>query len=437
MNKKMRELMAKIESKLAMAKSFKDGENKDMEGAAEKASKLYDEIDDLRKEYDLEEKAMKAEKLLIKDKADEAAEDMNKNPEDPAEKGQKGEVDSTKEFADAARKGFKSNKTMSEGVGVDGGYTVPEDIQTRIEKHKTAKSSMLDLVHVVKVKTNKGSRTFKKKSQQTGFSSVGEGGKIKAKGTPQFETIKYEIEKYGGYFPVTNELLRDSDAEIANTLIEWIGDESRVTGNVLIAGVLMEKAGVKLTGLDAIKKEINVTLGAAYSSAVCIVTNDHGLNYLDTLKDSTGRYLLSPDPGNPMKKRIAVGASFIPLEVMPKEDLPNYNVYSKTTDTSIKAGKTYYTVADEVYTAVASPVVGDIATYYEAETRTPFFLGDMKESVRFFDRQKTSIKVSDVAQVGDLNAFEQDLTLYRAIEREDVQAKDTDAWVNGYLVLGE
>lgn len=39
--------------------------------------------------------------------------------------------------------------------------------------------------------------------------------------------------------------------------------------------------------------------------------------------------------------------------------------YAKTKDAAIDANKTYYTVSDSVYTAVASPVVGDIATYYE------------------------------------------------------------------------
>ena len=48
-----------------------------------------------------------------------------------------------------------------------------------------------------------------------------------------------------------------------------------------------------------------------------------------------------------------------------------------------------------------------------------------------------TIAVSNIAQVGDLNAFEEDLTIYRAIEREDVTTRDTDAFVNGYIVAGE
>ena len=39
----------------------------------------------------------------------------------------------------------------------------------------------------------------------------------------------------------------------------------------------------------------------------------------------------------------------------------------------------------------------------------------------------TSISVSNTATIGTLNAFESDLTLYRAIEREDVTKRDSEA----------
>ena len=50
------------------------------------------------------------------------------------------------------------------------------------------------------------------------------------------------------------------------------------------------------------------------------------------------------------------------------DDMPTEEVeatYIKTADTAIVAGKTYYTKSGTKYTAVASPVVGSIANYYE------------------------------------------------------------------------
>ena len=54
-------------------------------------------------------------------------------------------------------------------------------------------------------------------------------------------------------------------------------------------GQIKTKKEVELNGLDDIKKVLNVTLGSAFKQSSRIITNDDGLQYLDTLKDSTGR----------------------------------------------------------------------------------------------------------------------------------------------------
>ena len=51
------------------------------------------------------------------------------------------------------------------------------------------------------------------------------------------------------------------------------------------------------------------------------------------------------------------------------------------------------------------------------------------------DRAKLNIMTSNVAAVGTLNAFEQDLTLFRGIERFDCKVKDSDAFVNGTITV--
>ncbi|MDB2121190.1 MAG: phage major capsid protein [Clostridium sp.] len=359
-----------------------------------------EEVKNLAKENKIEEaKAAKKELIDLQAKFDvlyDLEDEAEEKIKDKIETGEVKEVtnnkkDSTKEFANAARNGFKVNNSMSEGTPADGGYTVPEDILTRINTYKESKKSLKDLVDVEKVTTNKGQRTFKKRSQQTGFVKVGEKGKIGAKATPQFERITYEIEKYAGYFPVTNELLSDSDANITKTLIEWIGDESRITANKLILEQIETLSEVKLAGIDDIKKALNVTLGQAFKATSKIITNDDGLQYLDTLKDTDGRYLLQPNPANPMEMRLCAGATAIPIEVVPNDDMP-----TKT-------------------------------------NKIPVIIGDLKEGIKFWDRQLMNIKTSDVAVIGDLNAYEEDLTLFRAIEREDVTLKDKKAIVRGYI----
>ena len=74
----------------------------------------------------------------------------------------------------------------------------------------------------------------------------------------------------------------------------------------------------------------------------------------------------------------------------------------------------------------------DLAT---TENKIPFIIGDLKEGIKLFDRKKLNIMTSNVAVAGELNAFENDLTLFRAIEREDVVVRDADAFVNGYITV--
>ena len=378
MNKELLELLNQINLKKTEVKNLAN------EGKLEEAKKAKQELKDLQEKFD-----------LLKDITDDAAGSMREKVKDgKADPVQK--KDSTKEFADAARRGFRNS--MNEGTPADGGYTVPEDIQTRINEYREAKASLIDLVSVEPVTTNKGSRTYKKRSQQTGFTKVGEGAKIPGGSTPQFERIDYEIDKYAGYFPVTNELLEDSDANIANTLIAWIGDESRVTRNKIILGVIATKAKTTLAGLDDLMKALNVTLGQAFKATSRLVTNDDGLQYLDTLKDNDGKYILQPNPAQPMEMIVCAGATRIPVFVIPNADMPSDTATAKT-------------------------------------RKIPMIIGDLKEAVQFFDRKQLTIMTSNVASAGTLNAFEEDLTLFRAIEREDCEARDMEAIVNGEVTI--
>lgn len=382
MNKDLLELLDSINDKKAEVKKLVE-ENK-----LEDAKKAKDELREMQEKFNLLKDLDDGKTDNAKTKA--AAKGMK-----PADKG-----DAVKEFADAARRGFKVENSMNEGTPADGGYTVPEDIETKINERRSAKASLIDLVDVESVTTNKGSRTYKKRSQQTGFQKVGEGGKIGAKATPQFERMDYTISKYAGYFPVTNELLEDSDAAITSVLTEWIGDESRVTRNNIIRAAINTKAKTALASLDDIKKALNVTLGAAFKSTSRVVTNDDGLQHLDTLKDNDGKYLLQPNPANPMQLRLCAGATIVPIAVIPNDDLPS-----------------------------------DVST--AKKRKIPMIIGDLKEGIKFFDRKILTIVASNLAAAGELNAFEEDLTLFRAIEREDCQVKDDMAFVNGELTIDD
>lgn len=386
MNKKMRELLNKIAQKRMMAKGFmEEGENKDLE----KAAALMDEADELQKEYDLEARMYETEKEDNTPSEEEVAEKKAKEKEETA----------TSKFAKGVRaiitKDFSGN---SEGIGVDGGYTVPEEIETKVQRLRETQESLIDLVSVKVVKTNKGSETYKTRGQYTGFSSIGEGGKLPKKSGLGFSRINYVINKYGGYMPVTNELVEDSDEDIEAMLVEWLANESRVTRNNLVKTIITSKTAIDLEDLDGIKNALNVTLSKFKNSAV-IVTNNDGVQYLDTLKDKNDRPLLNPDPTAPTQLRLRCGTTTVAVKEYDNETIP--------------------TVSNKI----------------------PFYIGDFKEGIKFFDRKQLSLLASNVASVqgatadDSLNAFEEDLLLIRGIEREDIQTRDAQAFVNGYIEI--
>ena len=353
--------------------------------------------------------------------------------------------DPVHEFAQAVRRGFKN--LNNEGTGADGGYTVPEDIQTRIEKYREAKFSLVNLIRTENVTTNKGRRTFQTKAQHAGFSKVAEAAAIGAVSGPQFSILNYAIDKFAGYLPVTNELLEDSDANITAVMVEWLGEEEIATDNAQILAAIATKAQTALTGIDDIKKALNITLGQAYAPTSAIVTNDDGLNYLDTLKvaPNSNEYLLKPDRDqtSPYEYVLAVGARRVPVIVVPNGILASTPTYSASTDTSVASGKTYYTrsgsgtsASPYVYTKVTSPTGNpSTSSYYEmdATAQVPFIIGDLKEAIEKFDRKQLTLLTSNTAAVGQINAFEQDLTIFRGIMRADYKVRDAGAFVNGYI----
>lgn len=80
-------------------------------------------------------------------------------------------------------------------------------------------------------------------------------------------------------------------------------------------------------------------------------------------------------------------------------------VYTLTTDVAIDSTKTYYTKSGDTYTAVASPDVADIATYYEMTTTAGVnlnFLAVSKASVLAYSKHIVSkIITPDVNQTSD------------------------------------
>lgn len=369
--RKIEELKAALDTKRREAEALLDA------GKIPEATAKMEEVKNAKAAVEMQAELDKMEEEAAKNRRGNTQKDKNT-------------TDSIKAMAAAARRNFKAATNMTEGTGENGGYTVPEDIDTQIRTLRESADSLDRLVSVENVSTLSGARTYKTRAQQTGLTKVSEGNPIAAANGPTFTRVEYTVEKYADLFYATNELLEDTDANITGTLVDWIAGASRAGRNKLIIDTI--KAGFSsetdLKDVDGIKNAINVTLDPAFRPYIKIITNQDGLQYLDTLKDQDGRYLLTPMVQDPTRYLL------FGFEVV---------VLSNAT----------------------------LASGSSSGTQVPFIIGDMQSAVHLFVRKGLSIMASNVAA----DAFEKDMTVWRAIERMDCAVVDDKALVRGKITI--
>lgn len=396
MNKKLLELLNSINEKKILVQNLAE------QGKLEEAAAEKKELEKMQQKFD-----------ILKDIEDDTLEDMQNRIKKDGEASAVNKVqpadgdipkDAIKEFAAAARTGFRVNNAMTtgnrEGSDPDGGYIVPEDVRTQINQWKQTEFSLESLITVEAVSTNKGKRTYEKKSTMVGFSDIAEGEELSEMDTPQFERIGYDIQDRGGWLPLTNDLLNDTDQNITAVITRWIARKSNATGNKKTIELINSKTAKEIEMMDEVKKAVIVTLGAAYRNESRILTNDDGLFFLSTLKDANGRDLLQPNPMDVMQMFLSIGPIRVPIISVPN------NV-----------------------------IASDAAT--AGKLKIPMVCGDFKEAFKKYDRQRTTLLSSNIAVAGSLNAFTQNLTLVRAIERNDFRVIDSDAFVNLSMVIND
>lgn len=288
---------------------------------------------------------------------------------------------------------------MSEKSDEDGGFTVPQDIQTDIHELRRTDDDLEQYVNVEPVSTLSGSRVFEVDADSTPWDDVDEGEEFGEEETPKLKQIKYKIKKKGGILKVTRELLQDTAENILGFLNKWIAKKSRATRNAAILKKLAEITTgkeVAISGYDDLKDVFNVTLDPAIASSSIVLTNQSGFNYLDKIKDERGDYILQHDVTD-KSKMLLFGV--YPIKKVSNKVLKNVKV--KSDGSNVSAYK------------------------------YPIYMGDLKEAITLFDREKISIELS--TEAGDLWAKDQ--TGIKVRDRFDVQAFDEEAVIKGEITV--
>ncbi len=379
MNEELKKLLDSIKIKKQEVRDFCKA------GKIEEAGQAKDELKELQAKFD-----------LLYDLEQDKLNDVQQQ----AEKGTaKKVVAQTKKAADAFVNAIKAAvgkcslsdgdkeilNSMNEGTDEDGGLTVPKDIRTAVKELRRSEDALENLVNVESVSTLSGSRVIERYADQTPFDNVDEAAEFPEISTPQFEKIDYKVKKKGGILKVTQELLSDTAENIIGYLKRWIAKKAKATRNFMIVSKIREitkDAEVTVEGLDELKKIFNILLDPAIALTSCVVTNQDGYNWLDTLKDKDGKYIMQPDPAKPM--------STLLFGKYPVKKVGNKTMQSKAVEGGYKV---------------------------------PIVCGDLKEAITIFDRETLTIDISSVA--GKL--WETDQTGIKVRERLDIQSVDEEA----------
>ncbi|MDT2675043.1 phage major capsid protein [Enterococcus dongliensis] len=259
---------------------------------------------------------------------------------------------------------------------VDAEAVIPIDRITKPEKQPETVVDLRQQVGRVPVTTGTGSYPILKANKNK-MIAVAELAKNPALANPEFTKVKYEIETYRGYIPVSQEALDDSDVDLAGLVSEHIQRQSLNTSNAAIAAKLQTAPAKTVTSIDDLKDIVNVAIDPAYN--VKYVASQSFFNELDKMKDNDGRYLLQQDV------TVASGYKLLGREVVVLAD-------------------------DVIGTAVGDKVA---------------FIGDPSLFAKYFDRQQASVRWVDNDVYGQLLA---------GFVRFDVEVADTDAGF--YVTLG-
>lgn len=267
------------------------------------------------------------------------------------------------------------------------GLTIPQDIQTAIHELVRQYDSLEPYVNVESVTTPTGSRVYEKWSEINPLKNLeNEKAPITDIDDPAVIQVKYAIKRYGGIGTATNSLIKDTAENILAWLTQWIAKKVVVTRNQEIIKQ-MNAAPDKptLAKFDDLIDMVNTAVDPAIKATSMIMTNTSGFNALSKVKNAMGDYLLQPDV-----KQAGV-----------------YQIMGKRV---VEIGDRWLTNGGTASTPVY-----------------PIYFGDLKQAVTLFDRENMSLLTSDTAA----GAYEQDQTKIRVIDRFDVEATDSEAFVPG------
>lgn len=324
MNKKMRELMTQIQLKRDLAKSFMSGDHIDLE----KANNLFDEAEELQKEYEAEKNKFSSEIEVDEETVDQIQKKNNKGTKFSNKVSEKAIYPGEKYKRDSYTN--KSNLDFGKLVKgmVKGDWHNAEDEREYISKNMTATGSVIipdvladEFIDVARtnaaifgnvpvVQMPHNNLTIAIQTGDPTASFVKEGDAI-PNSEPIFDKVTLSGRTLAVYVPVSEQLLDSApnlSQQLMNSVTQAIGlalDKAMLYGQ----GVTHEVEEIKgLCNIDEINKVTSTVNNINYDFVVQgtspirkaninptnIVYNTSFADDLSLLKDTDGNYLNRP-----------------------------------------------------------------------------------------------------------------------------------------------
>ncbi|WP_076636682.1 phage major capsid protein [Lactiplantibacillus plantarum] len=202
---------------------------------------------------------------------------------DPAEQGE------TRSFDNYVR----SMGETRDGLSTDGnGVLIPTEIVTPIFQSKKGTNRLSDYATVKQVSTGQGSYPIAGNDPSKVLATKAENAVI-GDVDPEVTGVDFKTETRAGKVYLSQELVDDNainfSAEIQAQMQKLVDN----TDNAQIVAKLKTLTPVAVKDIDGIKQAKNTQLDPSLQPIV--VVNQSAFNWLDTQKDSEGRYLMSED----------------------------------------------------------------------------------------------------------------------------------------------
>ncbi len=304
--KKLDSKRGELEELETRFKSFKEQE--DVLTRALEEAKTEEEVNTVEKNVDeLESEKEKLEKE--RDELTAKIEELEKELEEANEKPnaskdeEKGEDEERmgkykdKEVRSAVNTFIRTKGQTRAGlVSTDAGVIIPEEIIYSPEKEVKTITNLAELVSKTKVSTASGKYPILKRATAR-LNSVPELEANPQLAKPEFEQINWEVVTYRGAIPISQESIDDAAVDLVSIVSENAQEQKINTTNYAISEVLKTFTAKAVTDTDDIKQILNVTLDPAYERNA--VVSQSFLQWVDTLKDSDGQYILHRDITSP------------------------------------------------------------------------------------------------------------------------------------------